>query len=576
MKEHQVKKSRLQLAMAACRRSFNYVGLFSCLINLLQLTIPIYMMQIFDRVMASQSYDTLIFLTMIAIFAIGIMALLDGIRSRVLLRISHWLDNSLSPYVMNKSANEVMTSGAIGREALNDVNAVREFMCGNDIVILFDIPWSVIYIAVIYMLHPMLGMLTTGGAIILLSISFIGEIASRGYAAQARKQSMVPQAMVQTTMVNAESVLSMGMIERVVKNWFFEKEKVLDLQERVSIIQSRCLSFAKFIRMSLQIGILGLGAFLVVKGQFSPGSMIAASILTSRALAPTERIIGIWKKFINVRQSYSRLKEYTLAEDPHALVPILTPPKGILTVKDLIYRPPGQDSKPLLQGLNFQINEGEVIAIVGPSGAGKSTLARLMLGLWAPSHGKVSLDGLSMCHCDKAELGSYLGYLPQDVRLLDGSVRDNISRMQETDDESLVAVAKFTGVHELITSLPQGYNTYITGYSLSGGQQQRIALARAFYGNPCFVVLDEPNSNLDEVGIQQLLLTVRNAKKKGITVVLITHNMGLSQIADKIMIVNQGIVQAFEDTKTMLARMQQAQQNQPPQSPEQDNGIYAR
>ena len=551
-----INKSKLKVALLACRKSFFYVGLFSFFVNLLMLTVPLYMMQIYDRVLGARSYDTLTFLTMLAIFALVAMGWLDGVRARVLVRISHWLDNSLSPCAFVKGTETMLKDSRYSRQSMRDVSALREFLSGNDVINLFDIPWTPIYIAVIFFLHPVLGYLATGGVIILFFLSLLNELSTRKPVAEANKQNMEVQQMVESTFSNAESVQAMGMMDHLVRKWYGSNQAVLQHQSTASNRSSTLLALAKVIRMSLQIAVLGVGAYLVLQNVFTPGSMIAASILTSRAMAPVEKVIGTWKRFVNVRESYRRLKEFLGAPNPYSVAPFLTDPKGALVLENVYYRPQDVD-QPIIKGASFQLSPGESVAIIGPSGAGKSTLSRLMLGVWPATHGRVALDGCDVANTDRSELGKHIGYLPQDVRLFNGTVRENITRMQEGKDEDIVAAAKLAGAHEMILALPKGYNTIASQFGLSGGQQQRIALARALYMEPCFVVLDEPNSSLDEEGNKALFKMLWETKQKHMTMVVVTHQPQLLQAVDKILILNQGMVQAFGPKDKVMEHMQQ-------------------
>lgn len=552
-----MQKSKLSQVLRSCRKSFGYVGLFSCFVNLLMLTIPLYMLQIFDRVLSSQSYDTLIYLTILAMFALLIMSVLDGSRSRVLLKVSHWLDNSLSPFALANSAESSLRDPRYTRQSLKDITTIREFLCGMDILSLFDAPWTFIYLAVVYMLHPALGLVATIGVVVLVLISFISEYTTRGLVAEVNKENMASQIILETALSNAESIRAMGMLDNVVRKWFGQNEKMLKEQDTASARSTIYISLAKFFRMALQISILGVGAFYVVKGQITGGAMIAASILTSRAMAPVERVIVTWKHFLNVRQAYARVSDFLKVKTPFDTAPFMADPKGHLKMENVYYRPEGAE-EPIIRGVSMQILPGDIVAVIGPSGAGKSTLARLMLGIWSASHGTISMDGCDIAFCDRSELGRHVGYCPQDVRLLVGSIKENIARMTEAENDDVAQAAKFAGAHEMILGLPSGYNTLVSQFGLSGGQQQRIAMSRAFFGDPCFVVLDEPNSNLDEDGTRALVQTLKQSKEKGITMVLVTHQPAFLQLVDKIAVMNNGALQAYGPRDQVLQHMKQA------------------
>ncbi len=551
-------QSRLSLALRKCRKSFIIIGVFSCFMNILMLTNAIYMLQIYDRVLSSNSMDTLIFLTLIAVFALLIYAALSAVRTRMLLAVSHWLDRNLSPFALEKSAEFSQVSSGYAKESMQDVRNIREFFCGMDICYFFDAPWSLIYLAVIYMLHPLLGVLVTISFILLLFVSYINELCTRGHVKQAGEEGMKTQLFLQSAYANAESIQAMGMFPRIIRQWFQDNNSVLTQQKNASDNSSICISLAQFLRMSLQIAILGTGAYLVIKtaNAFTPGAMIAASILSGRVMAPIANAMTTWKRFLNTRQAFSRLKIFLTIQDKPKNT-FLTPPKGEIEITNLYYQLEGAP-KPFIANLNMHIQPGDVVALIGPSGAGKSTLARLMMGLWAPTSGFVKLDGAQVDLCDNAALGPHVGYCPQTISLLMGSVRDNIARMQDASDEQVIKAAKLAGVHEMIQSLPAGYNTPVTPYGLSGGQQQRIVLARAAFNNPCFIVLDEPNANLDQTGLVQLINMIKEIKKRGQTLVIVTHQVNLLQCVDKVAVLDQGKLTLMGDRDAVLQKLQAA------------------
>lgn len=553
------KPSKLKLAFIACRRSFIYVGIFSCLINLLMLTIPIYMLQIFDRVLASRSYETLIFLTIMAMLALSVSSLLDIARSKILIRVSHWMDNTLSPFALSRSADTLLQGSGYGRQSLRDIAVLRTFLSGSGIFSLFDAPWAPIYLFVIFLLHPILGLLSTVGGVVLFLIALYNELSTRTPLGIANAQNIKTQQRIDSTLNNAEAIQAMGMLPNIVKKWFGENEIVLRLQSMASDRSAFLLSAAKFFRMVLQLGVLGVGAYLVIKEQLSPGGMIAASILMARALAPVEQAIGTWKQWVGVRQSYARLKEYMSKEDLRGESISLPKPKGEVMIENVTYIPHGSNN-PILRGLNFGLQAGETMVVIGPSGAGKSTLARVMLGIWRCNYGCVRLDGADVYTWDREEFGHHVGYLPQDVDLFTGTVKENICRMGEGPDAAIVEAAQMAGAHDMILHLAGGYESMIDGFSLSGGQRQRIALARAFYGDVKFVVLDEPNSSLDDEGDRALLHTLQAARERKITVVLITHRPSVIQYADTILVLNQGRVQTIGPRDEVIDQLRMAAQ----------------
>ena len=563
-----MKQSKLRMILAQCKSSFIAVTIFSCFVNLLQLTIPLYMLQVFDRVLASQGYDTLIFLTLLAVFALIIMGVLDAVRSKVLIKVSHWLDNKLSPEAFVRSAETTIQGNPYTQQSMVDIGKVRDFLCGNDILAMVDAPWAVIYVAVIYLLHPILGFVATIGLLLLLIVSVVNEVVTRRLSESSAKDNMASQSFVMSTLRNAEAVQAMGMLDSILCKWFSKNEEVIEKKNIVSSRSISLLSLAKILRMMLQVSILGMGAYLVVANQFTPGAMIAASILTGRAMAPMVAVLSTWRRFIGTKQAYERLKLYLIEQSSTEKSPFLAEAKGRITIERLYYQPQGVE-QPIIKGINAEVSPGDSIAVMGPSGAGKSTLMRLMLGIWKPTHGRVSMDGCDMAFCDRGELGQYIGYCPQEVQLLPGTIKDNISRMKDEGDEAVVEAAKLAGCHEMILELPKGYHTEVSNYGLSGGQKQRVALARAFYGNPCLLVLDEPNANLDEQGTIALMKAVTEAKNRGVTLLMVTHQPNFINVVDKVMIVKDGLMQAlgprdqvFSGIEKMMQQKKQQQHKQ--------------
>jgi len=546
---------KLKSILAACRTAFIYVGIFSFFVNLLMLTVPLYMLQIFDRVLASQSIETLGYLTLIAIGALLVLGLLDVVRSRILVRVSHWLDGQLSPLAMMRSADEQLRGGQYSTRSIGDIVNIRQFLASPAIFFLFDAPWIPVFIFVVYLLHPVLGILLTIGAILLFLLALLNEIATRDTLAEANIQNTKNSLYLNKAMNNAEAIQAMGMLRSISNRWFEGNSIVLYLQKKASDRSATILSFSKFLRMALQLSILGLGAYFVIQNQLTPGGMIAASIIAARALAPIEQAIGSWKQWVSTRYAYQRLKEYLEKTQPRVVSIQLPEPSGHLQVQNLTYFPMGS-RKPILQGVNITLPPGEVLALIGPSGSGKSTLARLMLGVLPPSHGAVRLDGASVYEWEREDFGRFVGYLPQDVELFSGTVRDNIARMSEGSDEAVVEAAKLVGAHEMILHLDNGYNFDSSGFNLSGGQRQRVALARAFYGDPRLIILDEPNSSLDSVGDAALSAAVEKARERNITIVLISHRPNLVQHADQVVILNEGRVQLQGPRDEVLQQVQ--------------------
>jgi len=547
---------QVNLMRQASYKSFIAVAAFSLLVNILMLTVPLYMLQIFDRVLASHSTETLIYLTIIAVVALLVLGMLDVARSRVLVRVGRWLDNQLGPLALNKAPDEVLQGGVYASQSLRDIASIRGFLSSPSIFALFDAPWVPVYLLVVFFLHPLLGIIIAVGVIILFCLALLNENLTSKILAQANQQHLSNTQNVDRTLMNSEVIQSMGMLPQIVKRWFTENESILSLQSLASDRGGLILSISKVFRLWLQLGMLGTGAYLVIQNEITPGVMIAASIIGARALAPIEQTIGTWKQWKATRRAYARLMQYFQQHSKRGKGMELPEPLGKIKVENITYIPPGTKN-PIIQGINFALEPGEVLALIGPSGSGKSTLARLMLGIWKPFSGAARLDGADVYEWERTQFGKKVGYLPQNVDLFSGSIKENIARLSESDDESVIQAAKMAGAHELILQLPGGYDFDINMFNLSGGQRQRIALARAFYGNPCFIILDEPNSNLDREGEDALVAAIENAKKKQTTMVIISHREPLVQYAHKVMILSQGRVQAYGPRDEVLASLQE-------------------
>lgn len=564
----QPNESAMRKAVVASKQAFVYVGIFSFFVNILMLTVPIYMLQLFDRVLASRSYDTLLYLTIIAILALFTFAMLDIARSRVLIRVSHWLDNYLSPQALARSADEILQGRVYGSQSLRDITNIRQFLGGNGIFTLCDSPWVPVYLLVIFMLHPLLGSLATIGAIILFTMAVLNEFMTAKPLAEANNMAMRTQMQTDATIRNAEVIQAMGMMPSLVRRWYEQNEKAVDLQCEASRLSGTILSLSKFARLSLQLFMLGTGAYLVIQNSITPGAMIAGSILLSRALAPVEQAIGAWKQMISARSAYNRLLMHFMIETNRSAGIDLPEPSGHLELKNVYYVPPGSQ-KPVISNLMLDIEPGELVALIGPSAAGKSTLARLMVGAIAANAGSVRLDGANVYTWDRPDFGRHVGYLPQDVELFHGTVKENIARMKNVDDKAVIEAATTAGVHELILKLPDGYDTEISGggYSLSGGQRQRIALARAIYKIPKVLILDEPNSNLDSDGENALMHALESMKAAGSTIIVIAHRPSILKIVDKIVVLNQGQVQFSGPRDEILAKVNALSPQQSPNQP---------
>ena len=551
--------SELKQTIMRAKKSFIFVGLFSFFINLLQLTSPLYMLQLYDRVMVSRSESTLWLLTLLVIVLFATMALLEMVRSRVLVRVGNKIDNLLSDRIFEsifKLANKM--PGKASSMPLNDLTQIRQFMTGNGLFAFFDTPWMPIYILVLFLFHPYFGYFAIFSGIVLGIFAVLNENTTKEKLAEANKLNRDSTVFVDASLRNAEVIHAMGMQNNLKKIWQKKYFGFLNAQMIASDNAGFWANISKSCRVLFQSLILGLGGYLAIKAELSPGMMIAGSIIMGRALAPLDLMIASWKGFSNARSSYERLNGL-LAEFPEDEKPMELPvPKGELLLESVVVVPPNA-KQPSLKGISLHITKGDVVGVIGPSAAGKSSLARAMLGLWPLASGKVRLDVADISQWDKEKLGQHIGYLPQDIELFEGTISENICRFAEVDPIKVVEAAQISGVHEMILRLPEGYDTLIGqgGATLSGGQRQRIGLARALYGNPVLIVLDEPNSNLDDVGEAALVEAIKILKTKEITVILITHRPAILQVTNKLALMQQGLLQMYGNTAEVLQKLQQ-------------------
>ena len=554
-------RSELTRALWAFRREFLMVGVFSMVANVLMLSPTLYMLQVFDRVMSSRSELTLLAMSLITLFLFGVMAFAEWMRSRVLVRSGVRLDALLGTRVFNASFDaHLAPSGVSPARSFGDLIQIRQFLTGQGILAFFDTPWTPIYMGVLFILHPMLGFLALFFAAVQGALAWFGHRRTVTPAEDASKASSESAAYLQSKLRNAEVLEPMGMVHNLRPHWARRHAHAQELQGRAQAITHRITAWSKFIRYSQQSLALGAGALLVIDGQLSPGGMIAANVLMSRALAPIDMLVGTWRGFIGARSAFRRLEALLAAHPERDPALSRVAPQGALTLRDVVAVAPGR-AEPILKGVSVAVPQGTVTVVLGPSGSGKSTLARCMLGIWPDVSGEVLLDGLPIAGWDRNELGPYVGYLPQDVELFEGSIAENIARFGEVSPEKVIAAARSAGLHEMILRFPKGYDTPIgeAGHLLSGGQRQRIGLARAMYGDPVLVVLDEPNANLDDVGEAALVRAVQELKVKGCTVFLITHRPGIVAVADRVLILRNGVVKADGPRDEVLAALRTAQ-----------------
>ena len=549
-------KTILARAIAACRRQFVAVGLFSLIANILQLTVSIYMMQVFDRVLATRSIDTLIFLTLLAGACLLLLALLEPARSQILQRCSAWIEGCVAPETFSRVIEAQLRNRPYRMEAMRDLATCRGFVASPGMTVLYDVPWVPVYLAVIFVLHPLLGWIALAGAALLFVLTLANEYATAALLKKANIAAMQLQRRTDSVVRNAEVIDSMGMMPQLMQRWREGQSKVGPDQQRAADRAGLVLATTKFFRLAVQLLLLAVGALLVLHQELTGGAMIAGSIIMGRALAPVEQMIGTWKQVVAARQSWRRLNQNLALPRIRPRGMPLPPPDGRLAAERVTYAFPGT-SQAIIKGVGFTLEPGESCAIIGPSAAGKTTLVRLLIGTIEPQAGTVRLDGANVFTWLREDFGRYVGYLPQDVELFDGSVFDNIARMGRAEPEAVYAAARLCGAHEMILRLPKGYDTEIGegGTFLSGGQRQMVGMARAMFGNPRFVVLDEPNSNLDGEGEQALLRALEQLKAGGTTVVLVSHRPALVQGVDKVMVLRDGALEMFGARAEVMKRL---------------------
>lgn len=556
-------ENSLKATLKACKGSFISVGFFSFFVNMLMLVPSFYMLQVYGRVVTSGSIPTLVMLTLLMTMLMATMGSLEWTRSRIMVRLSTKLDVMLSREVYRASFKRALDSGGMDTSAqpLNDLTGLRQFMTGNGLFAFFDAPWLPIYIGIMFLFHPWFGWIAIASAIVLVFLAVLNEKFTGKALAEANKESIGASLYTTKNLRNAEVIESMGMLNTLMERWGMRQKKVLELQSIASDKGGIISAMSKTFRLLVQSLILGVGAYLAVKQEITPGLMIAGSILLGRALAPIDLMIGSWKGFISARSQYARLNEILDKQQAEPQRMSLPTPQGNIRVENLMVAAP-RAKTPILKGLNFSVPAGSIVGIIGPSASGKSTLARALLGVWAPQHGVVRLDGADINNWDKQELGPHVGYLPQDIELFEGSISENIARFGEIDPGKVIQAAQTAGVHEMILQLPDGYDTVIgsDGVNLSGGQRQRIGLARAIYDTPKLIILDEPNSNLDEVGERALAQAIVQLRATGATVFIITHRTNILSQVDLLLVLSNGEISLYGPRDKVMAELQKQQQ----------------
>lgn len=564
------KLNPFQEALAKCKQAFIVVFVFAFAVNISMLLTSLYSLQVLDRVLGSGNLNTLLMLSLIFAVIYMVYTMLQIARSFTLIKIGEWLDNNMSPLLFSHAvAAAAKKQGSSASQLLRDFQTVKTFVTSTGINTLFDAPWSIIYIAVLFSFHTYMGVITIIGGIIVITTALLNAIATNKKLGEATEHSIKSMTQADIATRNAEVVEAMGMMKNVSHNWAKYNSSALACQSVASYRNGIIANISRMFRSHMQMAITGVGALLVVVTggrDFTAGTMIASSILVGRALAPFDNAIEMWKSISGASKSYARIMEAfkvsTLREDAMPISDV----KGHLALENVYYAhptdkplPQGMQPKYVLKGISFAVSPGEIVAVIGPSAAGKSTLAKVMTGVWPVSSGAVRLDGGDVYKWNRADFGRHIGYVPQGIELFSGTVKQNIARMAEDiDADEVVAAAKMAGAHDMILRLPDGYETDIgtAGSNLSGGQKQRVALARAFYKKPKLIILDEPNANLDIAGEEALASALKQAKEHGMSAIVISHRPSILAAVDKVLVVQDGSVAAYGDTEDILRQMQ--------------------
>lgn len=549
----------MQSALAACKKAFWFCFLFSLFISILTLASSIYSMQVLDRVLTSNSFETLLYLTIIVLVFLIFLGILTQVRSTIFLHVSDWLEEKLSPVLFNSSIEAQGSNKNISSQNMRDLQSLKSFISGPNLAVLFDAPFALVYLIMIFFINWINGLITLVGGLVMLKMAYINEKSTKELIDKTNQMQSEVMRDFEIISSNSEVINAMGMKGNVRENWQAGNNELRKLSSDLAVISNRISSISKMLRIALQTITMASSAVLVMYNKMSSGGIIATSTLAGKALAPFDNAIGLWKSLKTTKAAYFRLQESlkNYVEDKDKIE--LPTPKGEIVVDKLIYKIPNTD-RLVIKGASFKINAGEVIGIIGPTGGGKTTLARLLVGVLKPNSGIVRIDGANLFDQDLEKTGKHVGYLPQDVELFKGLVKHNIARMnKEAKDEEIIKAAKFCDVHEIILSLAQGYETPIEkdAANLSAGQKQRIALARAYFGDVKFVVLDEPNSNLDTEGENALNNAIFRAKENKITTIIITHRTSVISICDKVMVLKDGEIKAFDSVNAVLGKSAQ-------------------
>lgn len=535
---------------------FVAAGLTSIFVTLAQLAVPVYMIQVFTRVLTSRSEETLVLLTLITVGALIVFVVLDALRQAVHMRLGSWLGERLGMEALEPLVRRTLGNKGDASRVLGDLNALRSFVSGRSFTVLFDFLWSPIFLVVLAFLHPAYAIVCGVGAVLMLFLGVLNELLIHHPHEQSIGANAAASSRLGSALRNAESIEAMGILPALARRWHAETRTAADAAELVNRRGQALSGISKFVRLAVQIAVMATGAILIIQDETIAGSMMAAMIISRNMLGPFESMIDGWRQWVSAFGSYRRINELLTTDTPQRSSTPLPRPEGGLVVERLVFVPGGA-SRAVLHGVSMTAGEGETVAVMGPSASGKSTLARMLVGVWPPTSGAVRLGGHDVFSWDRGDFGRHVGYLPQDVELFAGTVRENIARMTDGDPAAVIAAAKEAGIHEMIGALPHGYDTDIGpgGYPLTGGQRQRVALARAVYGNPALLVLDEPDASLDTAGEQALRTVIAAAKARGTTVVVVTHRNSLLPVFDKILFLQEGKVALFGNRDAVLKRL---------------------
>ena len=552
-------ENKINLILQDCKRAFSYIVFFGFIVSFLTLATSIYSLEVFDRVLSSGSIETLIALTIIVVIFAIILHFVQIVRSSIASAISSHLDKKLSSLLIDLSLTSMKNSSSKSSvpQNIKDLSAIRNFATSPNLIITIDAPWSLIYILVIFLIHPLPGFIVAIGALILLFLAWLNNNLTKKDTQKVNEMNIFSLKELEIIDRNAEVVEAMAMKDTLISNWQDNNQKLVKLQSELSFKTSIISNFTKLFRMLIYIAVIAFGAVLTLTNKMSPGGIIAISILSGKALAPFDAAINLWKNLLNAKKSYDRLSDLTIDNKQDEELIKLPEPKGRIEIEKLVFNTPTK-KEPIIKGVNITINPGEIIAIIGPTAAGKSTLAKLISAIYKPTLGRVRLDGADILNWRSQEINKYIGYLPQDVELFNGTIKQNIARMDaNANSDNIINAAQMAYAHDLIVRLPKSYETDIgsLGSKISAGQRQRIGLARAFYGQPKLVILDEPNSNLDQDGEIALAMALKNAKNKKITTIVISHRQNILQAVDKILVLHNGEAKIFGNRDDVLKKL---------------------